>query len=60
VTTDLAIWMYRRLACGVLAELLLPLLLTDAAVHPFPKQVGVAGKRRVRPELLWSCGSTWA
>jgi hypothetical protein len=32
---------YRRLAFGVLAELSLPLSLTNAAVDPFPKQVGV-------------------
>ena len=36
------IWMYIRLACGVLAELSLPLLLTDAAVDTFPQHVGVA------------------
>jgi hypothetical protein len=36
------IWRYRRLAFDVLAELPLPLSLTDAAVDPFPKQVGVA------------------
>ena len=33
---------YRRLACDVLAELSLPPSLTDAAVYPFSKQVGVA------------------
>ncbi len=36
------IWTYRRLAFDVLAGLSLPLSLTDAAVDPFPKQVGVA------------------
>jgi hypothetical protein len=35
-------WTYRRLACGVLAGLSLPLLLTEAAVGTFPQQVGVA------------------
>src|SRR5229473_2994811 len=34
--------MCRRLACGLLAELSLPLLLTDAAVDTFPQHVGVA------------------
>jgi hypothetical protein len=36
------IWTYRRLAFDVLALLSLPQSLTDAAVDPFPKQVGVA------------------
>jgi len=36
------IWTYRRLAFGVVAELSLPLLLTDAAVDTFPQHVGVA------------------
>ena len=36
------IWTDRRLAFDVLAEWSLPLSLTDAAVDPFPKQVGVA------------------
>src|SRR5262249_24481551 len=36
------IWTSRRLAWDVLAELSLPLSLTDAAVDPLPKQVRVA------------------